>query len=226
MRFIFRCVVIIVSESRVINNFVPKMIDLYTFTTPNGRKASIMLEEIGLDYQVHSVDISKGEQFAPEFVAINPNSKIPAIVDRDAELTIFESGAILIYLAEKTGKLLSTEVKQRWQTIAWLMFQMGSVGPMFGQYNHFNKYAPDKIPYAIERYQKETLRLYDVLNSQLAKTEYISGADYSIADIAIYPWIAAFDVMELTLENHPQLKQWYEQVKQRPAVDRGMKVPG
>ena len=202
------------------------MIDLYTFTTPNGRKASIMLEEIGLDYTVHSVDITKGEQFAPEFVAINPNSKIPAIVDRDAELTIFESGAILIYLAEKTGKLLSTEVKQRWQTIEWLMFQMGSVGPMFGQYNHFNKYAPEKIPYAIDRYHKETLRLYDVLNSQLAKTDYISGADYSIADIAIYPWVAAFDVMELTLENHPQLKQWYETLKQRPAVNRGMKVPG
>ena len=202
------------------------MIDLYTFTTPNGRKASIMLEEIGLDYTVHSVDITKGEQFAPEFVAINPNSKIPAIVDRDAELTIFESGAILIYLAEKTGKLLSTEVKQRWQTIEWLMFQMGSIGPMFGQYNHFNKYAPEKIPYAIDRYHKETLRLYDVLNSQLAKTDYISGADYSIADIAIYPWVAAFDVMELTLENHPQLKQWYETLKQRPAVDRGMKVPG
>jgi GST-like protein len=202
------------------------MIDLYTFTTPNGRKASIMLEEIGLDYQVHSVDITKGEQFAPEFVAINPNSKIPAIVDRDAELTIFESGAILIYLAEKTGKLLSTEVKQRFNTIEWLMFQMGSIGPMFGQYNHFNKYAPEKIPYAIDRYHKETLRLYDVLNSQLAKTEYISGADYSIADIAIYPWVAAFDVMELTLENHPQLKQWYETLKQRPAVNRGMKVPG
>jgi GST-like protein len=202
------------------------MIDLYTFTTPNGRKASIMLEEIGLDYTVHNVDITKGEQFAPEFVAINPNSKIPAIVDHDAELTIFESGAILIYLAEKTGKLLSTEVKQRFNTIEWLMFQMGSVGPMFGQYNHFNKYAPEKIPYAIDRYHKETLRLYDVLNSQLAKTEYISGADYSIADIAIYPWIAAFEFMELTLENHPQLKQWYEEVKQRPAVDRGMKVPG
>ncbi|MEY2832726.1 MAG: hypothetical protein RLZZ574_1984 [Cyanobacteriota bacterium] len=202
------------------------MIDLYTFTTPNGRKASIMLEEIGLDYTVHSVDISKGEQFTPEFVAINPNSKIPAIVDRDAELTIFESGAILIYLAEKTGKLLSTEVKQRFNTIEWLMFQMGSVGPMFGQYNHFNKYAPAKIPYAIERYQKETLRLYDVLNTQLAKTEYISGADYSIADIAIYPWIAAFEFMDLTLDNHSQLKQWYETLKQRPAVNRGMQVPG
>lgn len=202
------------------------MIDLYTFTTPNGRKASIMLEEIGLDYTVYPIDITKGEQFTPEFVAINPNSKIPAIVDRDADMTIFESGAILIYLAEKTGKLLSTEVKQRWQTIEWLMFQMGSIGPMFGQYNHFNKYAPEKIPYAIARYQKETLRLYDVLNSQLAKTEYISGDDYSIADIAIYPWVAAFEFMELSLETYPQLKYWYETLKKRPAVDRGMKIPG
>ena len=202
------------------------MIDLYTFTTPNGRKASIMLEEIGLDYTVHSIDITKDEQFTPEFIAINPNSKIPAIVDRDSEITVFESGAILIYLAEKTGKLLSKDTKQRFQTIEWLMLQMGSIGPMFGQYNHFNRYAKDKIPYAIERYQKETLRLYKVLNTQLSKTEYVSGDDYSIADIAIYPWIAAHKFMELTLDNHSHLKSWYETVKQRPAVDRGMKVPG
>ncbi len=201
-----------------------KMIDLYTFSTPNGRKASIMLEELGLDYTVHKIDITKGEQFTPDFVAINPNSKIPAIVDRDADITVFESGAILIYLAEKTGKLLSTEPKQRFQTIEWLMFQMGSVGPMFGQYNHFYKYAPEKIPYAIERYQKETLRLYDVLNTQLAKTEYVSG-DYSIADIAIYPWIAAYKFMELTLDQHTELKRWYETLQQRPAVAQGMKVP-
>ncbi|WP_026102780.1 glutathione S-transferase N-terminal domain-containing protein [Pleurocapsa sp. PCC 7319] len=200
------------------------MIDLYTFSTPNGRKASIMLEELGLDYTVHKIDITKGEQFTPDFVAINPNSKIPAIVDRDADITVFESGAILIYLAEKTGKLLSTEPKQRFQTIEWLMFQMGSVGPMFGQYNHFYKYAPEKIPYAIERYQKETLRLYDVLNTQLAKTEYVSG-DYSIADIAIYPWIAAYKFMELTLDQHTELKRWYETLQQRPAVAQGMKVP-
>ena len=201
------------------------MIDLYTFTTPNGRKASIMLEEVGLDYTVHSVDITKNEQFSPEFIKINPNSKIPAIVDRDADLTVFESGAILIYLAEKTGKLLETELKQRFQTIEWLMFQMGSVGPMFGQYNHFNKYAPEKISYAIERYRKETLRLYDVLNTQLGKTEYVSGDSYSIADIAIYPWIAAYQFMDLSLEGHSQLQRWYETIKQRPAVDRGMKVP-
>ena len=201
------------------------MIDLYTFTTPNGRKASIMLEEVGLDYTVHSIDITKEEQFSPKFIKINPNSKIPAIVDRDADLTVFESGAILIYLAEKTGKLLATEPKQRFQTIEWLMFQMGSVGPMFGQYNHFNKYAPEKISYAISRYRKETLRLYDVLDTQLGKTEYVSGNNYSIADIAIYPWIAAHQFMELSLEEHSQLQRWYETISQRPAVDRGMKVP-
>ena len=201
-------------------------IDLYTFTTPNGRKASIMLEEIDLDYTVHSIDITKDEQFTPEFIAINPNSKIPAIVDRDSEITVFESGAILIYLAEKTGKLLSSDTKQRFQTIEWLMLQMGSIGPMFGQYNHFNKFAKEKIPYAIERYYKETLRLYQVLDTQLSKTEYVSGDDYSIADIAIYPWIAAHQFMELTLDNHSHLKSWYETVKQRPAVDRGMKIPG
>ncbi|MEM7758953.1 MAG: glutathione S-transferase C-terminal domain-containing protein [Cyanobacteria bacterium P01_A01_bin.40] len=202
------------------------MIDLYTFTTPNGRKASIMLEEVGLDYAVHTIDISKGDQFTPEYVAINPNSKIPAIVDRDAEITVFESGAILIYLAEKTGKLLSNEPKQRMQTIEWLMFQMGSVGPMFGQYNHFNRYAPEKIPYAIGRYKKETLRLYDVLNTQLAKTEYISGDVYTIADIAIYPWIAAYRFMNLSLDNYTQLKRWYETIKLRDTVAKGMKVPG
>jgi GST-like protein len=200
------------------------MIDLYTFSTPNGRKASIMLEELELDYTVHKIDITKNEQFTPEFVAINPNSKIPAIVDRDRNITVFESGAILIYLAEKTEKLLSNEPKQRFQTIEWLMFQMGSVGPMFGQYNHFYKFAPEKIPYAIDRYKKETLRLYDVLNTQLTKTEYISG-DYSIADIAIYPWIAAYQFMELTLDEHSELKRWYETIAQRPAVEQGMKVP-
>ena len=200
------------------------MIDLYTFTTPNGRKASIALEELELEYQVHKIDITKGEQFTPEFVAINPNSKIPAIVDRDTDLTIFESGAILIYLAEKTGKLLPTETKERFQVIEWLMFQMASVGPMFGQYNHFNRFAPEQIPYAIERYKKETLRLYEVLNKQLADKEYICGA-YSIADIATFPWVAAYDFMGLTLDNHPHLQQWAARMEQRPAVQKGMKVP-
>jgi GST-like protein len=200
------------------------MIDLYTFTTPNGRKASIMLEEVELPYNVHKIDITKGDQFTPEFVAINPNSKIPAIVDQDTGITVFESGAILIYLAEKTGKLLPTDSKERFQVLSWLMLQMGSVGPMFGQLNHFKKFAPEKIPYAIERYEKETLRLYSVLEGQLAEREFICG-DYSIADIATYPWVAIHEWQGLTLDSHPNLKRWVETVQQRPAVERGMAVP-
>ncbi|NEQ21961.1 MAG: glutathione S-transferase family protein [Microcoleus sp. SIO2G3] len=200
------------------------MIDLYTFTTPNGRKASIMLEEVELPYNVHKIDITKGDQFTPEFVAINPNSKIPAIVDQDAGITVFESGAILIYLARKTGKLLPTEEKAEFQVLSWLMLQMGSVGPMLGQLNHFKKFAPEKIPYAIERYEKETLRLYSVLDKQLADQEFLCG-DYSIADIATYPWIAIHDMQGLTLDNHPNLKRWVETLEQRPAVERGMAVP-
>ena len=200
------------------------MIDLYTFTTPNGRKASIMLEEVELPYNVHKIDITKGEQFTPEFVAINPNSKIPAIVDQDTGITVFESGAILIYLAEKVGKLLPTNDKERFQVLSWLMLQMGSVGPMFGQLNHFKKFAPEKIPYAIERYEKETLRLYSVLDKQLAEREFICG-DYSIADIATYPWVTIHEWQGLTLDSHPNLKRWVETVQQRPAVERGMGVP-
>ena len=200
------------------------MIDLYTFTTPNGRKVSIMLEESELPYSVNNIDITKGEQFTPEFVAINPNSKIPAIVDRETDITIFESGAILIYLAEKTGKLLPTDTKERFQVLSWLMLQMGSVGPMFGQLNHFKKFAPEKIPYAVERYEKETLRLYSVLDRQLAEGEYICG-NYSIADIATYPWVAIYKWQELTLDAHPNLKRWVETMQQRPAVQRGMAVP-
>jgi GST-like protein len=200
------------------------MIDLYTFTTPNGRKVSIMLEEIELPYNVHKIDITKGDQFTPEFVAINPNSKIPAIVDQDTGITVFESGAILIYLARKTGKLLPTEEKVQFQVLSWLMLQMGSVGPMLGQLNHFKKFAPEKIPYAIERYEKETLRLYSVLDKQLADQEFLCG-DYSIADIATYPWIAIHDMQGLTLDEHPNLKRWVETIGQRPAVERGMAVP-
>jgi GST-like protein len=200
------------------------MIDLYTFTTPNGRKASIMLEEVELPYNVHTIDITKGDQFTPDFVAINPNSKIPAIVDQDTGITVFESGAILIYLAEKTGKLLPTATKERFQVLSWLMLQMGSVGPMLGQLNHFKRFAPEKIPYAIERYQKETLRLYSVLDKQLAEREFLCG-DYSIADIATYPWIAIHEMQGLTLDDHPNLKRWVETVQQRPAVERGMAVP-
>lgn len=200
------------------------MIDLYTFGTPNGQKASIMLEEVELPYNVHKIDITKGDQFKPEFVAINPNSKIPAIVDADTGMTIFESGAILVYLAEKTGKLLPTNDKERFQVLSWLMLQMGSVGPMLGQLNHFKKFAPEKIPYAIERYEKETLRLYGVLDKQLAEREFICG-DYTIADIATYPWIATYEWQGLTLDNHPNLKRWVETMQQRPAVQRGRAVP-
>jgi GST-like protein len=200
------------------------MIDLYTFTTPNGRKASVMLEEVELPYNVHKIDITKGEQFTPEFVAINPNSKIPAIVDQDTGMTVFESGAILLYLGEKTGKFLPTEQKARFQVLEWLMFQMGGVGPMFGQLNHFKKFAPEKIPYAIERYEKETLRLYGVLDKQLADREFICN-EYSIADIATFPWVASYEFQGLTLDNHPNLKRWFETIQQRPAVQRGMAVP-
>jgi GST-like protein len=199
-------------------------IDLYTFTTPNGRKVSIMLEEVALPYQVHVIDITKGDQFTPEFVAINPNSKIPAIVDRDAGMTVFESGAILIYLAEKAGKLLPTEQKRRFQVLEWLMFQMASVGPMFGQLNHFKRFAPEQIPYAIDRYEKETLRLYGVLDRQLADKEFICG-DYSIADIATFPWVASYEFQGLTLDEHLHLKRWFEAIGQRPGVRRGMAVP-
>jgi GST-like protein len=201
------------------------MIDLYTFTTPNGRKASIMLEEVGLPYNIHKVDITKNEQFTPEYVAINPNSKIPAIIDRDTGITVFESGAILIYLAEKTGSnLLPTNQKDRFQVLEWLMLQMGSIGPMFGQLNHFKKFAPEKIEYAIARYEKETLRLYGVLDRQLQDNEFICG-DYSIADIGTYPWVAIYEFQGLTLDSHPNLKRWFETVQQHPAVQRGMKVP-
>ncbi len=199
------------------------MIDLYTFTTPNGRKPSIMLEEIGLPYTIHEINISKGEQFTPEFIAINPNSKIPAMIDRETGIKVFESGAILIYLAEKTGKLLPTDTGDRFRVIEWLMFQMASVGPMFGQLGHFRNAAPESIPYAINRYEKETLRLFGVLDRQLAQQEFIAG-DYSIADIATFPWVAATEYLGLTFDEHSHLKRWVETLKQRPAVQRGMAV--
>jgi len=200
------------------------MIDFYTFTTPNGRKVSIALEELGLAYNVHTIDIRKNDQFAPEFIAINPNSKIPAIIDQETGITVFESGAILLYLAEKTGKLLPTATADKYQVIQWLMFQMASVGPMFGQLNHFRRYAPEQIPYAIDRYEKETLRLYNVLDQQLATKEFISG-EYSIADIAIYPWAAIYEFQGLTLDRHPHLQRWVTTLAARPAVQQGMLVP-
>ncbi|ACK69287.1 Glutathione S-transferase domain protein [Gloeothece citriformis PCC 7424] len=200
------------------------MIELYTFTTPNGRKPAIMLEEVGLPYTVHKVDITKGEQFKPEYVAINPNSKIPAIVDTETEITVFESGAILIYLAEKTGQFLPTEAKKRYQVMEWLMFQMASIGPMFGQLGHFKRSASEKIAYAINRYETETLRLFKVLNRQLETHEFIAGA-YSIADMATYPWIvSANDYLGITVDEHPHLKRWSENLQKRSAVQKGMAI--
>src|SRR5919202_3246064 len=197
------------------------MIDLYTFTTPNGRKASIMLEEVELPYNVHKIDISKGDQFKPEFVAINPNSKIPAIVDEDGPdgkpIAVFESGAILIYLAEKTGKFLPKEPRGRTVAIEWLMFQMGGVGPMFGQAHHFRRFAPEQIPYAIERYTKETARLYGVLDKRLAEAEYLAG-EYGIADMATYPWAARHEWQGVSLGDFPNVRRWFDAISARPSV--------
>ncbi len=205
------------------------MIDLYTWSTPNGRKISIMLEECGLPYRVHPVDITKGEQHRPEFVAISPNAKIPAIVDGEGPdgkpMALFESGAILIYLAEKTGRFLSGEARTRYVTLQWLMFQMGGVGPMFGQAHHFLRFAPEPVPYAIERYGKEARRLYGVLDARLKDVPYLPG-EYSIADMATYPWVARHEWQGIDLGDFPQVKAWFERVGGRPAVQKGMGVPG
>ncbi len=201
------------------------MIDLYTFTTPNGRKPVIMLEEVGLPYTLHKIDITKGEQFTPEYIAINPNSKIPAMIDQETGITVFESGAMLIYLAEKTSKLLPNNISDRFRVIEWLMFQMASVGPMFGQLGHFKRSAPENIPYAINRYEKEVLRLFGVLEGQLKEQDYIAG-DYSIADIATFPWVAASQYLGLALDDYPHVKRWVETMEQRPAVQVGMALQG
>lgn len=204
------------------------MIDLYTWSTPNGRKVSIMLEEVGLPYAAHKIDIGKGDQFTPEFVAINPNSKIPAIVDSDGpggqSIALFESGAILIYLAEKTGRFYDADPGTRYRVLQWLMFQMGGVGPMFGQTHHFVRFAPVAVPYAVERYSKETLRLYGVLDRRLGESEYLAGG-YSIADIATYPWVARHEWQKVDLGQFPNVRRWYDDIGARPAVKRGMAVP-
>ncbi len=200
------------------------MIDLYTWTTPNGRKASIALEELGIPYQAHAIDIGKDEQFAPDFLKISPNNRIPAIVDRDNGFSLMESGAILLYLAEKAGKLLPTEVKKRYRVIEWLMWQMGGVGPILGQVHHFVRYNPGKAPYAEERYLKEGRRLYGVLDRRLADREFVAD-DYSVADIAIWPWIARFEWQKMNLDEFPHVKRWYTAIAGRPAVQRGYQVP-
>jgi GST-like protein len=200
------------------------MIDLYTWTTPNGRKVSILLEELALPYEAHAIDISKDEQFAPDFLKIAPNNRIPAIKERDTGFTLMESGAIMIYLAEKTGKLLPTDAHKRARVIEWLMWQMGGVGPMLGQVHHFVKYNAGKAPYAEERYLKEAARLYGVLDRRLADREYVAD-DYSIADIAIWPWISRFEWQTMDLGKYPNVKRWYVAIANRPAVQRGYDVP-
>ena len=200
------------------------MIDLYTWTTPNGRKVSIMLEEIGLPYTAHAINITEGDQNAPEFLKISPNNKIPAIVDNDNGMTLMESGAILMYLAEKTGKLMPTDDVARWRTIEWLMWQMGGPGPFLGQVHHFVKYNKGKSLYAEERYLNEARRLYGVLDRRLADHEYIID-DYSITDIAVWPWISRFDWHTMDLNEYPNVKRWYLAIAGRPAVKKGFDVP-
>jgi len=200
------------------------LIDLYTWTTPNGRKVSIALEEMGLPYEVHSVDIGKDEQFKPEFLKISPNNRIPAIVDRDNGLSLMESGAILIYLADKTGKFLPRNGEARYRVIEWLMWQMGGPGPMLGQVHHFVKFNPGKAPYAEERYLKEGNRLYGVLNKRLEGREFVAD-EYSIADMAIWPWLSRFEWQQIDMKQFPNVKRWYETIAKRPAVQRGYQVP-
>ena len=200
------------------------MIDFYTWSTPNGRKVSIMLEECGLQYEVHPIDINKNEQFQPHFLKISPNNRIPAIIDRDNDRSLFESGAILMYLAEKTGKFWSKQEDARWRTMEWLMWQMGGVGPMLGQVHHFVKYNKSKAPYAEERYLKEAHRLYGVLDRRLAEAPYLAG-DYSIADMATWPWISRFEWQTIDLASYPNVLRWYKAIAARPAVQKGYHVP-
>ena len=204
------------------------MIELYTWGTPNGRKVSVMLEECALAYNVHKINIGKDEQFAPEFLKLNPNGKIPAIVDSEGPdgkpISLMESGAILLYLASKTGQFLPADTRGRWAVTEWLMFQMASVGPMFGQCHHFLRAAKEQIPYGIERYTREKDRLYAVLDKRLGEQAFLAG-DYSIADIATYPWVSRHEWHKTDLAQYPNVKRWFDQISARPAVQRGMLVP-
>ena len=215
-------------KTRSTSNKEKPVIDLYTWTTPNGRKVSIMLEEVGLPYRAHAINIGQGDQFKPEYLAINPNGKIPSIVDPrgpgGAPFAMMESGAILVYLAGKTGKLLPKSERGKFDALQWLMFQMGGVGPIFGQVHHFLRAAKEPVPYAIDRYGKEKDRLYGVLDKRLAEVEYLAG-EYSIADIATYPWVARYEWHKTNLADFPNVKRWFEAISARPAVQRGMKVP-
>ncbi len=204
------------------------MIDLYTWATPNGRKVSIMLEECELPYRTHAIDIGKGDQHGAHFVAINPNGRIPAIVDADGPdgrpFKLFESGAILLYLAKKAGRLLPRDERRQFEALQWLMFQMGGVGPMFGQTHHFLRAAPEPVPYGIERYSRETRRLYAVMDAHLKKHDFLAD-EYSVADVATYPWVARHEWHQVALEDFPAVKRWFETIGARPAVQRGMAVP-
>jgi len=204
------------------------MIEVYSWATPNGHKVHIMLEECGLPYRVIPVDIGAGDQFKPEFLAISPNNKIPAIVDpqgpEGAPISLFESGAILVYLASKTGKFMPESTTERYEVLQWLMFQMGGVGPMLGQTHHFRIYAPEKIEYAIDRYTNEAKRLYGVMDKQLANNRYIAGSQYSIADISIFPWLRSWKNQGIDWNDYPHLKGWFDEIAARPAVQRGVEV--
>jgi GST-like protein len=199
------------------------MIDLYTWTTPNGRKVSILLEELGVPYTAHAVDIGKDEQFDPAFLAISPNNKIPAIIDRETGVELMESGAIMLYLAEKYDKFINVG-EGRLRVIEWLMWQMGGIGPFLGQVHHFVKYNPGKAPYAEERFSKEARRLYGVLDRRLEGREFVAG-EYSIADMAIWPWISRFEWQQIDLNDFPNVRDWYVRIAGRPAVQRGYQVP-
>ena len=204
------------------------MIDLYTWPTPNGHKIHIMLEETGLPYRVHPVNIGAGDQFKPEFLKISPNNKMPAMIDSDGPdgkpMSMFESGAMLLYLASKTGKFLPENIRDRWATLQWLMFQMGGVGPMLGQAHHFLVYAPEKIPYAMQRYSKEANRLYGVMDRRLAESKFIACNEYTIADMAIMPWLRSYKNQGVEMEDYPQVKRWFDGIAARPAVQRGLAV--
>ncbi|XSG81164.1 MAG: glutathione S-transferase N-terminal domain-containing protein [Methyloligella sp. ZOD6] len=200
------------------------MIEFYSWGTPNGQKVSIMLEEVGLPYRLHKIDITKDEQFDPDFLAISPNNKIPAIVDKENDLALMESGAILLYLAEKTGKLWPQESPAKWDVLQWLMWQMGGFGPMLGQAHHFLHYNPGKAAYAEERYGKEAARLWGVLDKRLADRPYVAGA-YSVADISIWPWAARYPIQGIETQNYPNVVRWYREIAKRPAVRRGWHVP-
>ena len=200
------------------------MIDLYTWTTPNGRKVSIALEEMGLDYKAHAINIGEGEQFAPDFLKISPNNKIPAIVDNDTGISLMESGAILLYLAEKTGRFMPMDTANRWQAMEWLMWQMGGFGPILGQAHHFLFYNRGKSPYAEERYAKEAARLYKVLDTRLADRDFVAG-DYSIVDMMIWPWASRYERQDIDLNDYPNVCDWYCRIAERPAVQAGYHVP-